>query len=604
MTDPTPVPEPPTVVSAGEPPTVVSPAPPTVESPLPSAAPVEAAMTPGAQEPPRLAAGMQLMGELEGSGFEETPFLLRRPDGQVVQLPQLLYLVAERLDGTRTWEQIASEVSAAFERELAPDDVRFLVDEKLAPLGILQGAPDAPEPEKDAGQDLLALTWKARVVPERAVYAITTVLRPLFLPPVVIAVVAGFFALDAWLLLSHGISQPLRGVLYQPALLVAMFGGVVLATAFHEIGHATATRYGGAKPGVMGVGIYVIWPVFYTDVTDAYRLGRGGRLRTDLGGVYFNAIFALAIAGIYALTGYEPLLVLVLVQTFAILQQLLPLGRLDGYLILTDLTGVPDMLTRMRPILRSLIPGRPADARVKELKPWVRVVTSGYMLLLIPVLLFAIVMMLLHAPRLFATAYDSFGVRWDQASNAFGDGHVATGLGGVLQMAALGLPVLGMVTTTMRVGGRVGAGAWAWSAGEPLRRALLVTAATGGTALAATTWWPNGEYRPIQPGERGTLAGAVQSISAIPSGRPALTPARQAELNGAGFRRDRLREERGAGFEDETTQEDTTTTETTETTTTETTPPTTDATTVPTTETVPTTTTPPTTDTTTTPLTP
>ena len=35
---------------------------------------------------------------------------------------------------------------------------------------------------------------------------------------------------------------------------------------------------------------------------------------------------------------------LVMVQTFAILQQLLPLGRLDGYLILTDLTGVPDLL--------------------------------------------------------------------------------------------------------------------------------------------------------------------------------------------------------------------------------------------------------------------
>ena len=45
----------------------------------------------------------------------------------------------------------------------------------------------------------------------------------------------------------------------------------------------------------MGAGLYIVWPAFYTDVTDAYRLGRGGRLRTDLGGIYFNAIFALAI---------------------------------------------------------------------------------------------------------------------------------------------------------------------------------------------------------------------------------------------------------------------------------------------------------------------
>ena len=39
----------------------------------------------------------------------------------------------------------------------------------------------------------------------------------------------------------------------------------------------------------MGTGLYLVWPAFYTDVTDSYRLGRAGRLRTDLGGLYFNA---------------------------------------------------------------------------------------------------------------------------------------------------------------------------------------------------------------------------------------------------------------------------------------------------------------------------
>ena len=40
----------------------------------------------------------------------------------------------------------------------------------------------------------------------------------------------------------------------------------------------------------MGAGIYMVWPAFYTDVTDAYRLPRRARLRTDLGGIYFNAV--------------------------------------------------------------------------------------------------------------------------------------------------------------------------------------------------------------------------------------------------------------------------------------------------------------------------
>ena len=49
----------------------------------------------------------------------------------------------------------------------------------------------------------------------------------------------------------------------------------------------------------MGAGLYLVWPAFYTDVTDSYRLGRGGRLQTDLGGLYFNAIVAVAITGVW-----------------------------------------------------------------------------------------------------------------------------------------------------------------------------------------------------------------------------------------------------------------------------------------------------------------
>ena len=268
-----------------------------------------------AAAPPALVPGLELMGEMEDSGFEETPYLARRPDGQVIQLPQLLYVLAEQIDGRRGYDEIAAGVTQAVGAELEPGDARFLVDEKLAPLGLVAGpeaaaaAQERAEQQADEpkpGDDLLALTWKAKVIPERASHAITSVFRPLFFGPIVFVVVSAFLALDAWLFFSHGISQPLRALIYNPALVVVLFAGVVLATAFHEVGHATACRYGGARPGVMGVGLYVIWPVFYTDVTSAYGLDRRGRLRTDLGGVYFNTIFALSCAAAYFATGWEP----------------------------------------------------------------------------------------------------------------------------------------------------------------------------------------------------------------------------------------------------------------------------------------------------------
>ncbi|MEY2442312.1 MAG: putative peptide zinc metalloprotease protein, partial [bacterium] len=308
---------------------------------------------------------------------------------------------------------------------------------------------------------------------------------------------------------------------------------IVVATAFHECGHATACAYGGARPGVLGAGIYVVWPVFYCDVTDAYRLGKAGRLRTDLGGIYFNAIFALATAGLYAVTRFEPLLLIVVLQNFAILQQLMPLLRLDGYYIVSDLTGVPDILNRVRPILMSLIPGREADAKVAELKPWVRVAVTAYILALIPVMLFALVMMVLSAPRVVATAYDSLGVLGDKFSSALDAGRGINAAAAGLQMTALVLPVAGMTATSGRLGRRIVGGAWRWSEGDVVRRTALGALLAGGLGLAAFTWWPNGEYRPIQPGERGTIASGIDAVAAIPTGRPALTRERAKALHGA-----------------------------------------------------------------------
>src|SRR5207244_5583915 len=255
---------------------------------------------------------------------------------------------------------------------------------------------------------MLALKFRAALVPPNVVRAITTVFKPLFLPLVVVAVLGGLVALDVWLFAYHGVAQSLRQTLYDPALLLMMLGLVIVSAAFHECGHATACKYGGAKPGAMGAGIYIVWPAFYTDVTDAYRLGKGGRLRTDLGGVYFNTIFILATAGAYAVTGFEPLLLMIPLQHLEILHQLLPFLRLDGYYIISDLTGVPDMFQRIKPVLKSLIPFAGAEDSVKELKAWARAAVTVYVLLLVPLLMGFFGLTVMNMPRIIATAYDSF----------------------------------------------------------------------------------------------------------------------------------------------------------------------------------------------------
>src|SRR4051794_32885183 len=320
--------------------------------------------------------------------------------------------------------------------------------------------------------------------------------------------------------------------------------------------------------------------------------------------VYFNAIFALAVAGAYFATGFQPLLLVVLVQNFPILHQLLPPLRLDGYYIISGLTGVPDMLARIKPVLLSMLPGREADPRVAELKPWVRAVVTGYVCTIVPVLILSFVLMIVHAPRAFATAYDSAGVQWDKIAAAPG---MATAATGVVQLALLVLPCLGMVLTSGRVGGRVCRSAWCWSEGEPLRRGVLGISAVGAVGLAAFVWWPNGDYRPIQPTERGTVQAAVRDLRALPTGRPALTVQRQRDLGGAPFERPRRRaqlpaQDKGAAKAKTKSTPSETTTTTPSATTTTTTPSATTTTTTTSTSTTDTTSTTPTTPTDTTTL--
>jgi putative peptide zinc metalloprotease protein len=482
---------------------------------------------------PRLAPGLELIGEFEDSGFKEAPFIARRADGQVVQMPKMLFRLAEEIDGQSSSEAIAERFSHAVRRNVGAADIEFLIDRQLRPLGVVAPEDAAEEVELGKVDPLLALKFRTAVVPERPVRALTTVFRPLFRSPVVVLVILGLLGLDGWLFFVHGISQSLRHVLYQPALMLLLIGGVVVATAFHEIGHATACRFGGAKPGVMGVGIYIVWPAFYTDITDAYRLSKWGRLRTDLGGMYFNAVFALLVAGAYALTGFEPLLLLIVLQNFAILQQALPLLRLDGYYILSDLTGVPDIFLRIRPVLASMIPGRRADERVTDLKGWVRVVVSLYVLLIVAFLTLSILAMVINLPRIVATGYDSASLRYQAIGPAFGDGQGLRGALDVIQMLFLVLPGAGLIFTAARVGRRTTNGAIKWSAGHPARRAILCAGLAGGVTVAALSWWPNGDYRPIQPGERGTIEGLLSQIKALPSARPSLTAYRQRQLGGA-----------------------------------------------------------------------
>jgi len=445
----------------------------------------------------------------------------------MVQLTPLLFSVASQVDGKRDYTAVAEAVADDVQRGVSADNVRTLVEDKLRPLGVLAAA-DGTSPPIEKPDPLLALRFRKAIIPEHASYKVARLFKPLFFPPVVLAVLAGLGVFDVWLFGSHGVAQAFRQSLQAPGFIMLILALVVLSAGWHEFGHAAGCAYGGARPGAMGAGIYLAYPAFYTDVTDSYRLSRRGRLRTDLAGVYFNALFILITAALYAVTGFEPLLLVIVVQHIEAAHQLLPFLRLDGYYVLADATGVPDLFSRIKPILTSALPWKTADARVRELKPWVRVVVTVWVVLVIPLLVFQLGMILLHLPRIFATAWDSLGTQYDTVTKAMGKGDfIAAGVG-ILQSLILVLPLLGIVLSFGRLGRRLATKGWTATQGSPVARLTLCAVTLVAVGGLAYTWLPNGDYTPIGPKERGTLGEGVAAAANVATGKPSLLPEQRA----------------------------------------------------------------------------
>jgi putative peptide zinc metalloprotease protein len=445
-----------------------------------------------APDVPRLALGVELLGEFKNSGYSPPPFLARRPDGQVIQMSRLLYLVAAQIDGARSANDIAQLVSEDLGRSLDAEQVRYLITAKLLPLGLIAG-PGAPAAPPKASP-LLALRARGTLLPERAANAVAALLRPLFRWQAVLAVVVSVAAVDYWLFATRGPAAGLGQVLQDPASLLIVFVLSVASGAFHECGHATACRYGGARPGAIGVGIYLVWPSFFTNVTDSYRLSRAARIRTDLGGLYFNLIFILAMAGLYEATSAKVLLLVIAVTHLEMLQQLLPFVRFDGYFILSDLVGVPDLFARAAPILNSALGRGRRDPRVTSLRRSARITVTGWVVCVIPLLTIGIGYLLLCLPQIDRALWRSTDVQAHQASSAIGAQHYAVAAIDAIGVALAALTAAGSLYVMTGLARRAAAIGLRWSAGRPARRLLAVLAAAALAASLATLWASQGQF--------------------------------------------------------------------------------------------------------------
>ena len=490
---------------------------------------------------PARADGLELWGEQRSSGHRRPPLLVKRADGQVIQMTPVLYRVLESIDGRSGYHDIAASVSRRIGKEATVEDVRFLAEEKLRPLGVLH-APDAAPASLQRAEPIARSPRPGCRRPAVAHAPAGSAARPTLL--------ASGAAFDAravrgdrgWLFFVNGLAGPVRDAIYQPGLLLAVIGLTVASAAFHELGHAAACRYGGATPGVMGAGIYMVWPAFYTDVTDSYRLDRRGRLPRRPRRHLLQRRLRCRHRRALVAHGLGRASIVVPLQLMQMLRQLVPLVRLDGYHILADLIGVPDLFAHLKPVLLGLLPTRWGRPESRVLRPWARVVVTVWVVLVVPVLVLSLVMAVVMFPRLASTGWDSLQQQWAGLRGAWSDADAAGVGAGVVSMFAVALPILCIPYLVTRIGRRAGRSVWRATSDRPGLRTLVVLVAAGLLSMLAAVWWPDGQYEPINRSERGAvqdglvieLASIAPAVFDSPAGfdSPAATPETDRRVEG------------------------------------------------------------------------
>lgn len=125
------------------------------------------------------------------------------------------------------------------------------------------------------------------------------------------------------------------------AAAVLFLAGAVL----HELGHAAALSAQGYPPGGIGAGVLFVIPVLHSDVSAITQLPVGGKLRVDFAGVAFQIAFGALMVLIAGGPGRQSPVWLMAgrMSYFAVVWNLIPFIRADGYWALCDALGFRDL---------------------------------------------------------------------------------------------------------------------------------------------------------------------------------------------------------------------------------------------------------------------
>ena len=183
------------------------------------------------------------------------------------------------------------------------------------------------------------ILFETKILSKENSAKLSKIIQPLYRPSFFWIVFALLFSLSIYNVFT------IAEIHLEKKYILFLFLTYILTALIHEIGHIAACNRFTKKNGEIGIGVYFIFPVFYSNITPIWTATKQQRIITNLAGVYIQLYIVAFFYFIYLITGNIQIQNVVAISTVVILYQLIPFIRTDGYWILSDITNSPNLLS-------------------------------------------------------------------------------------------------------------------------------------------------------------------------------------------------------------------------------------------------------------------
>lgn len=280
----------------------------------------------------------QLEEELQFSRLNDFSFIVSSAkERHFIKINQDTYNLILLIDGVKSLAEICEAYNQIYQSEIKLKTVADLFTNSLSKYGLLKGFDESLKPYQKPSY----LKLSHQIINENTVSKIVKFFHFLFNKWTAIILVA--ISLSFVMISLHTNFNLYQNFNLAESAILLIFCAT-LSLIFHELGHASATSYFGIKHGGIGIGFYLLTPVFYADVTEVWHLPKNKRIIVNLAGVYFELLFCVLVILVGSLIGSSSMVIVSIIIFVRTLFNLNPFLRSDGYWILTDLVEIPNLM--------------------------------------------------------------------------------------------------------------------------------------------------------------------------------------------------------------------------------------------------------------------